>query len=194
MTEESAKVDGVEISLQWHTSYLQGAAAAHCLALLTLALLGLKQVFCVCPQGLKKEDAEAALRHCNGHGDAAMLHALECLDKGGAAACAYRSMASATDSPEAFAQAAAQQARQEADLQEAQQVLARFTANNSPMQYAVKKTLSMPGTTMSHAHAWCHLEQCVSDCCHMLLYKSETPCLCMMCRHYDILQCRPMLH
>ena len=89
-------------------------------------------------QGLTKEDAEAALRHCSGDGDAAMLHALNCLEEGGAAAHAQKLKGLATNvahaSPCCFAQAAAQQARQEADLQEAQQVLARLTANNSPIK------------------------------------------------------------
>ena len=52
----------------------------------------------------------------------------------GAAACAQRHVALTSDSAEsaqALAEAAAHQARQEADLQEAQQVLARFTAKNS---------------------------------------------------------------
>lgn len=63
-----------------------------------------------------------------------MLHALECMDAGGAAACAQQRMALESGSAQALAEAAAQQARQEADLQEAQQVLTRFTANNSSLQ------------------------------------------------------------
>ena len=43
-------------------------------------------------------------------------------------------MAPDSMSTEDFAQAAAQQARQEADLQEAQQVLARFTANKTSIE------------------------------------------------------------
>ncbi|DBA92731.1 TPA: hypothetical protein ACH3X1_002937 [Trebouxia sp. C0004] len=82
-------------------------------------------------QGLSREDAEAALRHCQGDGDAAILDALECMDTGGAAACAQQRMALNSGSVKALAEAAAQQACQEADLQEAQQVLTRFTANNS---------------------------------------------------------------
>lgn len=84
-------------------------------------------------QGLSREDAEAALRHCQGDGDAAMLHALECMHAGGAAACAQQRMALESGSAKALAEAAAQQACQEADLQEAQQVLTRFTANNSSL-------------------------------------------------------------
>ncbi|DBB13492.1 TPA: hypothetical protein ACH3X3_000543 [Trebouxia sp. C0006] len=84
-------------------------------------------------QGLSKEDAEAALRHCQGDGEAAMLHALECMDTGGAAACAQQQLALGSGSAQALAEAAAQQACQEADLQEAQQVLTRFTANNSSL-------------------------------------------------------------
>ncbi|DBA66402.1 TPA: hypothetical protein ACH3X2_002382 [Trebouxia sp. C0005] len=84
-------------------------------------------------QGLSRKDAEAALRHCQGDGDAAMLHALKCMDAGGAAVCAQRRMALESGSAKALAEAAAQQACQEADLQEAQQVLTRFTANNSSL-------------------------------------------------------------
>ena len=85
-------------------------------------------------QGLPKADAEAALKHCNGDGDAAMLYAAECQSQGGAAACAQRHTTAASTSAEHFARAAAEQAGQEADLQEAQQVLARVTANNSSIQ------------------------------------------------------------
>lgn len=90
-------------------------------------------------QGLTQEDAEAALRHCEGDGDAAMLYAVECMGSGGPAACAQRRVALTSDSAEsaqALAEAAAHQARQEADLQEAQQVLARFTGNNSSAKLA----------------------------------------------------------
>ena len=83
-------------------------------------------------QGLPKADAEAALEHCDGDGDAAMLYAAECQSQGGAAACALRQ--STAVSNEHLVRAAAEQARQEADLQEAQQVLARVTANNSSIQ------------------------------------------------------------
>ena len=82
-------------------------------------------------QGLNRSDAEAALRHCDGDGDAALMHAVECMSKGGAAACAEQAQALKPLSGNAFAQAAAEQARQEADLQEAHQVLARFTASKS---------------------------------------------------------------
>ena len=63
-----------------------------------------------------------------------MLHALECMDTGGAAACAQQQLALGSGSAQALAEAAAQQACQEADLQGAQQVLTRFTANNSSLQ------------------------------------------------------------
>ena len=84
---------------------------------------------------LPKADAEAALRHCNGDGDEALLYALQCHSQGGAAAVGQRRLAaaSASTSSQRFAQVAAEQARKEADLQEAQQVLARVTANKSTL-------------------------------------------------------------
>ena len=83
---------------------------------------------------LPKADAEAALRHCHGDGDAALLYAVHCHSHGGAAAVAQRGLAAASTSSQDFAQVAAEQARKEADLQEAQLVLARLTANNSTIQ------------------------------------------------------------
>lgn len=86
---------------------------------------------------LPRADAEAALRHCNGDGDEALLYALQCHHQGGAAAVAQRRLAAAaaaSTSGQQFAQVAAEQARREADLQEALQVLARVTANKSTIQ------------------------------------------------------------
>lgn len=91
----------------------------HCragrIALLTLLLL--------LAQGLSRADAEAALAHCSGDGDEALLYAVQCIPKGGAAACA-------DDNDDAAVAAEKLARRQQAELVEAQQVLARFTANN----------------------------------------------------------------
>ena len=92
------------------------------------------QVCASAQQGLSKADAAAALRHCNGDGDAAMLYAFECQHKGGAAACVLEasSQAAAGTSDQGFVQAtAAEQARREADMQEALQVLARVTEKST---------------------------------------------------------------
>lgn len=84
---------------------------------------------------LPRADAEAALRHCKGDGDVALLYASCCHSRGGAAAVARRRLAAAAPtSSQHFAQAAAQQACKEADLPEAQLVMARLTANNSTIQ------------------------------------------------------------
>lgn len=85
---------------------------------------------------LPRADAEAALRHCEGDGDEALLYALQCHTQGGAAAVAQRQLAAAAASEprQRFAQFAAEQARREADLQEALQVLSRVTANGSTIQ------------------------------------------------------------
>ena len=86
-------------------------------------------------QGLSKADAEAALRHCNGDGDEALLYAMECMDNGGAAACAARNLADAADgSTDDDARAAAEQALQDSALLEAQQVLHRLTENQGSIQ------------------------------------------------------------
>ena len=86
-------------------------------------------------QGLNKADAEAALRRCNGDGDEALLYAMECMDHGGAAACAARSLVDAADDlADDNARAAAEQALQDSALLEAQQVLDRLTENQSPIQ------------------------------------------------------------
>lgn len=89
-----------------------------------------------CMLQLPKADAEAALRHCHGDGDLALLYAAHCHSQGGAAAVAQRTPAAAgtPTSSQHFARVAAEQARKEADLQEAQLVLARVTANNSTIQ------------------------------------------------------------
>lgn len=82
-----------------------------------------------------------------------MLYAVECMGRGGPAACAQRHVALTSDSAEsaqALAEAAAHQARQEADLQEAQQVLARFTGNNSSARWASVQT--RPVATYAFAH------------------------------------------
>ena len=47
---------------------------------------------------LPKADAEAALRHCHGDGDAALLYAVHCHSHGGAAAVAQRGLAAASTS------------------------------------------------------------------------------------------------
>ena len=85
---------------------------------------------------LSRADAVAALTQCSGDGNEALLYALQCQDQGGAAAVAQRRLAaaSASTSGQQFAQVAAEQARKEADLQEALQVLARVTANMSTIQ------------------------------------------------------------
>lgn len=85
---------------------------------------------------LPRADAEAALRHCDGDGDEALLYALQCHTQGGAAAVAQSRLAAAAASKtgQHFAQVAAEQARREADLQEALQVLSRVTANGSTIQ------------------------------------------------------------
>lgn len=85
---------------------------------------------------LPRADAEAALRHCHGDGDEALLYAVQCHSQGGAAAVAQKRLAaaSASTSGQQLAQVAAEQARMEADLQEALQVLARVTANKSTIQ------------------------------------------------------------
>ncbi|KAK9817931.1 hypothetical protein WJX72_004478 [[Myrmecia] bisecta] len=80
-------------------------------------------------QGLSEEDAIAALEHCQGDGEEAMLYAVECLDRGGAATVARRQARKKRDAQAQAGPSQAEEAerkRQQDEVAEVERVLAHF--------------------------------------------------------------------